>query len=290
VRALRAASGAGGGDGAAALLARAVRGLSAERAQWGSAMCAELAGVQGARARWSFSLGCARTALALRMRSSICAPNRGGGGLRSSLLVALVATAALGFSAPVRYPALRSSPGTWVAAAFFSLLVLGYGVVALVLSRGTAARAVAARRYGFAGGLCVGAAWLMVVAPVAPSRIQHDLVFVPLAAALLGPGLVAALAGRSSRDARAATAAAVWCGLVGGLLAFIVWMTTTYARDGRPYDAQMMRDFHASGSRDLAAYAVGDNLGAALGMLVIIPVVALALGSLTGRVTAARAG
>ena len=172
MRALRAASGAGGGDGAAALLARAVRGLSAERAQWGSAMCAELAGVQGARARWSFSLGCARTALALRMRSSICAPNRGGGGLRSSLLVALVATAALGFSAPVRYPALRSSPGTWVAAAFFSLLVLGYGVVALVLSRGTAARAVAARRYGFAGGLCVGAAWLMVVAPVAPSRIQ----------------------------------------------------------------------------------------------------------------------
>ena len=81
----------------------------------------------------------------------------------------------------------------------------------------------------------------------------------------------------------------MWCGLVGGLLAFIVWMTTTYARDGRPYDAQMMRDFHASGSRDLAAYAVGDNLGAALGMLLVIPVVALALGSLTGRVTAARA-
>ncbi len=58
---------------------------------------------------------------------------------------------------------------------------------------------------------------------------------------------------------------------------------------GRPYDAQMMRDFHASGSRDLAAYAVGDNLGAALGLLLFMPVVALALGSLTGRVTAARA-
>ena len=287
MRALTAARDDGNGDSPAAVLAQAVRGLPAERAEWGSAMCAELAGVQGTRARWSFSLGCARAALAMRMRSSITARDRGGGGgLRASLLVALVATAALGFYAPVRYPALRSSPGTWAAAAFFSLLVLGYGVVALLLSRGTAARAVAARRYGLAGGLCVGAAWLMVVAP---SRIQHDLVFVPLAAALLGPGVVAALAGRSSRDARAATAAAVWCGLVGGLLAFIVWVTTTYVRDGRPYDAQMMRDFHASGSRDLAAYAVGDNLGAALGMLLIIPVVALALGSLTGRVTAARA-
>ena len=66
-------------------------------------------------------------------------------------------------------------------------------------------------------------------------------------------------------------------------------MTTTYVRDGRPYDAQMLRDFHASGSRDLAAYAVGDNLGAALGLLLIVPVVALALGSLAGRISADRA-
>jgi hypothetical protein len=63
-------------------------------------------------------------------------------------------------------------------------------------------------------------------------------------------------------------------------------VTVTYAHDGRPYDAQMMRDFRASGSHDLTAYAVGDVLGGALGLLLVIPVVAFALGSLAGRAAA----
>ena len=195
-----------GGDRAAAVLANAVRGLPAERAEWGSAMCAELAGVRGARARWGFSLGCSRAAIAMQMRSSMAAPARGGG-LRVSMLVALAATVVLAAYGLVRYPALRSDPGSWVAGMVFLLLALGYGAAALALSPGTTARAVAARRYGLAGGLCVGAAWLMVVAPVAPAAIERRLVFVPLTVALLGPAVVAAIAGRASGDARAATAA-----------------------------------------------------------------------------------
>jgi hypothetical protein len=286
MRALTAARDDGNGDGPAAVLAQAVRGLPAERADWGSAMCAELAGVEGRRARWSFGLGCARAAMAMRMRSSITTPDRGGNVLRGSLLLALAIAVALAFYGLACYPALRSGVGAWAALVLFLLLAFGYAATALALSRGTTPRAVAARRYGLAGGLCVGAAWLMVVAP---SRIQQDLVFAPLAAALLGPAVAAALAGRSSGDARAGRAAAVWSGLVGALLAFIIWVTATYVREGRPYDAQMLRDFHASGSRDLAAYAVGDNLGAALGLLLFVPVVALALGSLSARVAAARA-
>jgi hypothetical protein len=289
MRALRAIRGDGGGDRAAAVLARAVRGLPAERAEWGSAMCAELAGVSGGRARWVFSLGCARAAIVLRLRASIAVPGRGDRGVRALLLVALAATGALAAYGPVHYPALRSGTGTWAAATALVLLALGYAAGALALSRGPTARAVAARRHGLAGGLCVGLAWLMVVAPVAPAAIEKRLVFVPLAVALLAPAVVAALAGRSSGDARAATAASLWSGLLGGVLVFIIWVTMTYIRDGRPYDAQLLRDFRASGSRDLAAYAVSDNLGAALGMLLIVPVVALALGSLTGRVMAARA-
>ncbi len=274
MRALRGARDDGKGDGPAAVLAQAVRGLPAERAEWGSAMCAELARVEGGRAR------------AMRMRSSVTTPDRGGNGLRGSLLVALAMAVALAVYGLVRYPALRAGVGAWAAMVLFLLLAFGYAATALALSRGTTPGAVAARRYGLAGGLCVGAAWLMVAAP---SPTRQDLVFVPLAAALLGPAVAAALAGRSSGDARAATGAAVWSGLVGALLAFIIWVTATYVREGRPYDAQMMRDFHASGARDLAAYAVGDNLGAALGMLLFVPVVALALGSLAARVTAARA-
>jgi hypothetical protein len=277
-------------DRAASLLAHVVRGLPAERAEWGEAMCAELAGVQGSRARWGFGAGCAKAALAMRLRASITAPGRGGARLRAMLLAAVAASLALVAYGLVRYPGLRSGSGTWAAAAAFLVLMLGYVAVALALSRGTTARATSARHYGLVGGLVVGAAWLMVVAPIAPAEIEKNLVFVPLAIALLGPAAVAGLAARASRDARAATAAALWSGLVGGLLAFIIWVTATYVRDGRPYDAQMLRDFHASGSHDLAAYAVADNLGAALGMLVFIPVVALALGSLTGRVAADRRG
>jgi hypothetical protein len=289
LRALRALRGDAGQDRAGTVLAYAVRGLPAERAEWGSAMCAELAGVRGAAARWAFSLGCARAAITMRMRCSLTAPGRDGRGLRSSLLVALATAVTLACYGLVRYPALRSDRGTWVAVALFLILMAAYAVAALALSRGATARAVAARRFGLAGGLCVGAAWLMVVTPVGPAAVEKDLVFVPLTVALLAPAVTAALAGRASRDARAGTAAGLWSGLVGGLLLFIIWVTTTYVRDGRPYDAQMLRDFHASGSRDLAAYAVSDNLGAALGLLLIVPVVALALGSLAGGISADRA-
>ena len=109
---------------------------------------------------------------------------------------------------------------------------------------------------------------------------------VPLAVALLVPAGVALLTARSGAGPRSARGAALWSGMAGSLLAFIVWVTATYASDGRPYVAQMLRDFHASGSLAVAAYAVGDALGAALGLLVIVPLVALAIGSLCGRVAA----
>jgi hypothetical protein len=52
------------------LLAAAASTLPADRRRWGPAMAAELAQVQGRRARWQFAAGCARTALF---------PPRGGG-------------------------------------------------------------------------------------------------------------------------------------------------------------------------------------------------------------------
>jgi hypothetical protein len=80
------------------------------------------------------------------------------------------------------------------------------------------------------------------------------------------------------------TRAALWSGIVGGLVVFIVWVAATYLGDGRPYDPALVRDFHRSGAHDLATYAVSDDLGSGLFLLVVIPVVALALGSLGARV------
>ena len=265
------------------MLALAIRNLPPARAEWGHAMCAELACVEGSRERRRFSLGCARAAAVLRVRASLAPCGCGGAGVRAVVLAGTVAVLGLAVYGLVRYPSLHAGPAAWGAIAVFAVVLLAYGALAIALSRGRAPGVVAARRHGLAGGAVVGAAWLWILAPGA---ISKELVFVPLAAALLVPAGVALRTARSGAGGAAATGAALWSGLTGSLLAFIVWVSATYASDGRPYDAQMLRDFHASGAHDLAAYAVGDALGAAFGLLVIVPLVALAIGSLCARVAA----
>jgi len=146
-------------------------------------------------------------------------------------------------------------------------------------------REVTARRHGLVGGAVIGAAWLVVLSP---TEVFKQWVLVPLLIALLGPGCVAALAARASGVATAGTRAALWSGIVGGLLVFTVWMTATYARDGRPYDPQLLRDLPHSGAPDLATLAVGDALSSALTLLIVIPLTALAFGSLGGHASRGR--
>ena len=112
--------------------------------------------------------------------------------------------------------------------------------------------------------------------------------FLPLLIALFGPAIVAAVAGHRANDSRTGTLAALWSGLVGGLCVFIVWVTLTYTNAGGPYDSGLIRDFHRSGAPDLTTYAVSDDLGSGLVLLLMIPTVALALGSLTTRMAPPR--
>jgi hypothetical protein len=253
--------------------------LPADRSDWGLAMLAELSEVRGSAARWSFSVGCARAVASLRVRANLTGVTRDGASLRVFVLAAVASALCLGAYGLVRYPALRSGPADWVSLCCFVVLLLGYGA-------GGTRPARAARRHGLVGGLVVGGAWLVILAP---GDAFKGLVALPLLVALLGPASVGLLAARANRDAKTATGAALWSGLVGGLLVFIVWVAVAYARAGGPYDAQLLRDFHASGSHDLAAYAVADDLGAGLVMLMIVPLLALALGSLSARIVADRA-
>ena len=116
----------------------------------------------------------------------------------------------------------------------------------------------------------MGAGWLLGIAP--PSALK-GWVFLPLLIALFGPAVVAAVAGHRARDSRTGTLTALWSGLVGGLTVFIVWATVTYANAGGPYDAGLVKDFHKSGAHDLPTYAVSDNLGSGLVLLLLIPTV-----------------
>ena len=169
---------------------------AAERAEWGAAMCAELAGVQGARRRWGFSLGCCQGGARLRLRASSPRP------------AAAAAACAPRSCARSRRRSRSASTGSCAIRHCAQLRPLGRaGLLARAPARLCGRRAHALARRGGAGGRCaplrprrrpcVGAAWLLVVAPV-PPRISKNLVFVPLAAALLVPAAVAALAGRSS--------------------------------------------------------------------------------------------
>ena len=279
VRAGRACRDAGG-DAAAKLLALAVAGLPESHRDWGRAMSAELETVSGGGPRWRFSLGCARAAGLIQARVTLTSRERGGAGLRAVIGAGGCAAVALAGYGLVRYPGLRSGGDAGIAAVTFVALLVTYGAVTLSLSRGTGLRAVMARRHGMVGGVVIGAAWLVALAPPV---VVKEWVPVPLTVALLGPGCVAALAARAAADVTAGSRAALWSGIVAGLLVFAVWMTGTFARDGRPYDAQLLRDFPHSGAPDLATLAIADAFGSALTLLILIPLAALAFGSLGAR-------
>ncbi len=272
-------------DAPARLLAFAVTGLPESHRGWGRAMCAELEAVRGGGRRWRFSLGCTRAAGVIRARVTLASRERGGAGLRAVIGVGLLATLVLAGYGVVRYPGLRAEGDAPIAAVAFVALLVAYGAVTLALSRGAGAREVTARRHGVIGGAVIGVAWLVVLSPTAALK---EWVLVPLLVALLGPGCVAAAAARAGGSVTAGTRAALWGGIVGGLLVFTVWMTATYVRDGRPYDPQLVRDLPHSGAPDLATLAVSDALAGALTLLILVPLTALASGSLGARLPRAQ--
>ena len=270
-------------DRPARLLATATRALPPEHRDWGTAMRAELEHVDACRARWRFSLGCAWATGLICTRLTLTARERGRMSVRAVLAggAAAVALAAYGLT---HYPQPLSGNDTWAAVAGFPTLLLVYALTTLTLSRDATRPATHARRYGVAAGVATGSAWFLLLSPPGPLK-QCALAFVAIA--LLGPACAAALAARSARHVTAGTSAALWSGIVGGLVAFAAWMIAAYARDGRPYDAGLLRDFHHSGSSHLTTYAVRNAFDTGLILLALIPVVALAFGPLGARLSRA---
>jgi hypothetical protein len=271
-------------DGPAALVSFAVRGLPAHCEEWGRAMRSELEHVGGGKPRWRFSAGCLWAAMLIQARVMVGRPARDAAFMRVSVFTGIAAAIALPVYGIVRYPGLRSTPNVWPSTAALVALLLVYAAITLALSSSSTARSRLACRYGLFGGLAVGAAWLVALSP---PHLLKAWVALPLAVALLGPAVVALLAGRSARNPKAATQAALWSGIVGGLAVFAVWLSTTYLNDGRPYDPGLIQDFHRSGAPDLATYAVGEGIVNGIVLLLMVPIVALALGSLAGRFGAA---
>lgn len=263
-------------DPAQRFLGLAVGGLPPERLDWAQAMLRELEHVQGRKARWQFSLGCAWAASRIRLHS----PAPGGAAVRAVIIgCAAVSVALVGYGL-VQYPGLRSEPHIWGAMVIFLAALVAYVGIAVVFARGLSRQAIAARRFGLYGGLATGVGFLLGLSP--PTALK-PWVFLPLLIALIGPATVAIVSGRHSRDSRTGVVTALWCGIVAGFTVFIVWTIVTYANAGGPYDSGLLRDFRSSGAHDLPTYAVNDSLGSGLVLLLLIPTTALALGILGTR-------
>jgi hypothetical protein len=165
-------------DGPALLLAAAAATLPADRRDWGAAMTAELAQVQGPASRWWFAAGCARAAV-LPPRD-----HRAAAGVAGALAVAATAAAALATGAAL--PAGRVFALTFVG-------LLG-GLATLTLARSHRLRrpgpgpvVTGLALAGIAG--CLGfTTWYLAEYPLTPSG------YPPTIAPTLPPGTAVALA------------------------------------------------------------------------------------------------
>ena len=146
--------------------------------------------------------------------------------------------------------------------------------------------ALDAVRVAMAGALVIAALWIVVgvTASFGGSDYLATLLLLVLPAASLTVGALGAWRGGTASTGRLA---AVLLAIGSGLLVFLVWVSDTLLTGGRPYDAGMVRDFHSSGAHDLATYAVSDNLGSAMMLLLLVPML-VALFGLAGTAVTAR--
>lgn len=252
------------------LLQAAGSTLPPGRAQWGRAMLAELDQRPSGAGRWRFSLGCSWAVAIDQLRRPL---GRGEPGLAPRAAIASGIAASIGSLgyALLAYPGLRGGAASWGVVAFALAVLGGYGCLALLLSRGSAGQAAAARRLGLATGLVTGGSWFAV---------WQSISFVPIFAALLTPVAAAVYLAWSRRSLAAGVWAGLWAGLTGGLVFFIGVSVASYLSDGRPYDRYVIAEYQRSGAANIATYAVGDNLSGAVVMLLVVPVFACAFGSL----------
>jgi hypothetical protein len=263
-------------DAPSRLLRWAVGALPADRAPWGEAMFGELHQLGSRRQRWSFAVGCASAAVFLPSRRADSA------GLATRLVAATALTCAgLVAYGLVHYPQILTKARTWPVLALFAGLLVGYTVISAIL-----ARRGPVTRSGLACGLGLAGVWIVAGIPVVSQAAQpaYSLLLLAIPIASLAVGAAAA---RRDRTAAVRQQVVLFSALVAGLVLFVVSASATLLTAGGPYDAGQIRDFHGSGLPDLATYAVSDNLGTAMMLLLLVPAVTAVIGC-TGAGIAAR--
>jgi hypothetical protein len=259
-------------DVAAAIVGWATRLVPIDRAEWGQAMVGELEQYHGL-ARWRYALGCAVAALGLPRRAA------SGRWVVISVLVAVIACAALVGYEFVRHPSMVTGAGTWLALATFACALVGFVAVTDVTTREPRIG-----KTGSIAGCAVAGAWI-AVGGVAMHIHSKASVFVLFALPLMS--IVVGVVGvRRGQSRTAGLRTAVVSAVVAPLVVFLVLAADILITDGRPYDAGQLRDFATSGYPDMATYAVSDNLGTAMVLLLFMSVANAVFGSVGAALTA----
>jgi hypothetical protein len=272
----RATSGAANRmDASATLLAWAIGFLAADRSEWGRAMVGELERIEKRSKRWRFSLGCLVAAL-------LVPPRRADSG---RLVVGLVAAVAAGCVALtsyglVRYPGVLAGRGTWSALATFVAVLTGLVLMTAIIVRRGGAGIVE-----LAGGVAVAAVWILVgfvaVWHSSASALSWLLLALPLSALAVG-----AAGTRRGKNGTAGRQAALVTAAVAGMVLFLVLAADALMTAGGPYDAGQIQDFPQSGLPNMATYAVSDNLGTAMALLLLASTTTAVVGVIGATITA----
>jgi hypothetical protein len=146
-------------------------------------------------------------------------------------------------------------------------------------------------RWRFALG-CLVATLLLPPRRAGAGRMATVLVVAAVtgSAGPVGYGLVrypaGAAATRRGRAGATGRQTALLSAIVTGMLVFLALAGDALPTAAGPYDAGQLRDFPGSRFPDIATYAVSDNLGTAMSLLLLASVVTAALGCATATATA----
>jgi hypothetical protein len=246
------------------LLAAAVRALGRARPEWTEAVLAEAMAVPAGRERRAWLLGAVW--MALRQPS-------GGRYARPLVLAGIVATGALTLTVIMRYPYVASGAGTVIYTTLLVVALAGYLLFALRISvpGGTLAGVLAGALLTL--GMPAGSGYRLT-----PSGLELGYRVALVLAVLALPALAAARTARRTGRYEDGLLAGMWSGMVAALVNLVAGLALVLLLPSRvPMDSDVLRRAHTAA--DILAGNVGEQLVVYIGLLVVWPVFAGALGT-----------
>jgi hypothetical protein len=240
-------------------------------------MRTELACVDGRAARWRFALGGARAALSARLFGRMT-----GQPDLSVVVAGALVCAGLVVAALATYPALLGEPKLPLLLGALTVVLVGYMLIASARARNTTPVVPGSRATGLIAGVVIGAVWLVFAAA------WWNLHGWPLVAAVVLPVVAGGYFARSAGSARAAVKALTSTALVAGLVVFVGSAIDAFVTASGPYDTGQLDEFRNSGYTSLPAYWMGEDLAAAVMLLIFVPCLTLAVGSIGAAIGGVR--